>query len=230
MYAARSCVIVFILLLLSRLFLNRRKRGMPCPLCQFPSSRATCVQLESGISQIRSEYFSLPLTMITHRHRKPSEWGQNTEDLMRLHQSRVGWVRAWKNESECNADWLNFGLIWGGKPIGKNCACCPATMRVLESVPGVEIAGFSLLRAHGQIDAHTDKLHADNRTFHLGVHIPGSSFLAVEDSYTPEDRKKVRWIYHAVGHAFCFDSRERHWAVNEASADRVVLYVDVRVR
>merc|ERR1712185_766224 len=82
-------------------------------------------QLEDGFLAIRDEYMALPLRMISKRHRKPSEWGQNIHEWIEVHKRGIGWVYAWKNETEANTQWLNFGLVFGGRPIGQNCSLCP---------------------------------------------------------------------------------------------------------
>lgn len=184
-----------------------------------------CALLRRAYPDVRAEFEALPRAMITTRHRSPHEWGggPNIHDLMELHRYSTGWMYAWKNATEPNHDWQNFGLVFDGRPIGRNCELCPRTMELLANIPGLEIAGFSLLRAHGRIDAHTDKLHPRNRTFHLGIYGQGHSILHIQQGGS------VRTLRQSEGEALAFDSRQMHWVHNAHDDIRVVLYLDVRI-
>ncbi len=41
--------------------------------------------------------------------------------------------------------WTVFGLVAFGKPLAANCARCPRTAQLLQSIPGMSMAGFSAL-------------------------------------------------------------------------------------
>lgn len=182
-----------------------------------------CQKLRDAYPRIRDEYSALHHDLITQRHRSPNEWGSgdNIRDLVELHRRSTGWMYAWKNSTEANQGWLNFGLVLDGRPMGRNCELCPFTMRVLKDIPGVRIAGFSLLKPKASIEPHTDKLHHRNRTFHLGISMSDDCYLFVKH------RRKIRRLRQTEGEAIWFDSRQVHWVDNPHQQCRTVLYLDV---
>ena len=67
--------------------------------------------------------------------------------------------------------WKSF-VLWGyGLRSEENCARCPETARLLERVPGLLSALFSVLDPHCHIPRHTGLTKAII-TGHLGLHIP----------------------------------------------------------
>lgn len=181
--------------------------------------------LRAAYCAVRAEFDALPQTMITERHRSPREWGTgvNVKSLLTLHARETGWMYAWKDAVNPNLDWKNFGLVFGGSPIGRNSSLCPRTMQVLQTIPGLEVAGFSLLLPRGRIPPHVDRLHPRNRTFHLGIRIGGCSVLEIA---TPHLKYRFR---HFEGSTLMFDSRCQHAAINAHDDVRAVLYLDIRM-
>ena len=63
--------------------------------------------------------------------------------------------------------WKAFGLYAFGKRLSANCELCPDTTRLVESVPGMQTAGFSRLGSQAHIRPHSG-LERGVLRFHLG--------------------------------------------------------------
>lgn len=185
-------------------------------------------QLETRADAILSELRALPRQLLSQRARSRYDWGPERDAHIReMHRDGIGWLRAWNpiDDSE-NADWLNFGLVLHGRPLGRNAEACPVTVATLLSLPvPVLVGGFSLMRPHTVIHKHTDRNVATSRSVHLGVDVPGSDDCLL----TVHEPSGIRQMVEKRGRAFAFDARNPHWAVNFASEDRTILYVDVDV-
>ena len=145
--------------------------------------------------------------------------------LKRVHREKTGWIYAWNPINNLkNEDWLNFGLILNGEPIGRNAELCPFTSDVLSSLPiPVVVGGFSLMRPHSVISKHTDINTPTTRSIHLGLDVPGTDDCML----TIHEGAQIRHEVEKNGRAFWFDARNPHWAVNMTAFDRIVLYLDV---
>lgn len=167
----------------------------------------------------RDELNDLPRTLITEKHRAP---GSVDEGMLALHSTSTGWMHAWDVRGGSHSMWLNFALVFDGRPVGKNSEACPKTMALLTRIPGLKIAGFSWVKPHGVIEEHTDdNLGPMNRTWHVGLCVPAKCYLAVR---TPSH---VKTFPHSDGDVVTFDARNPHWAVNFSDEDRFVLYLDI---
>lgn len=186
------------------------------------------LQLEARADAILGELRALPRQLLSQRARSRYDWGPEQDThIWDVHRDGVGWLRAWNpiDDSE-NADWLNFGLVLHGRPLGRNAEACPITVATLLSLPvPVLVGGFSLMRPHTVIHKHTDRNIATSRSVHLGVDVPGDDDCLL----TVHEPLGIRQIVEKRGRAFAFDARNPHWAVNFASEDRTILYVDVDV-
>ena len=123
----------------------------------------------------------------------------------------------WPERGIYKGRWDVYG-IYGvdGQRIEGNARKCPETARIVESIPNMRTAGFSMLAPGCQISPHkgyTDKV----LRCHLGLIVPdGDCHLRVgETTYTWE-----------VGSAFVFDDRLIHEAWNLTDSPRYILLVD----
>tara|TARA_B100000768_G_scaffold34614_1_gene33217 strand:- start:86 stop:754 length:669 start_codon:yes stop_codon:yes gene_type:complete len=176
-------------------------------------------------ARIREELQRIPSTLITSKGRKKNDWGGGIpKEIMELHQQKTGWIQAWSTRNDSvNPDWLNFGLVIGGRNVGLNCELCPFTMSVLSRIKGLVTAGFSWLRPGALIGKHTDYLSDTNETVHLGLIVPsGECFLSVY-----EDDKTITTHEEENDKVIHFNSRKPHWAVNFSDTDRIILYLDI---
>ena len=101
-----------------------------------------------------------------------------------------------------------------------NCERCPETTRLVEHVPGMQTAMFSILAPGKHIPPH-DGPYKGVLRYHLGLLVP-----------EPEDRVGIRvggqpatW---AEGESLVFDDTFVHEAWNDTDGTRVVLFVDFK--
>ncbi|MBB3802264.1 beta-hydroxylase [Xanthomonas arboricola] len=114
--------------------------------------------------------------------------------------------------------WKKFYLTWYGSAHASATRLCPQTVALLQQVPGIRGAMFSLLPAGSELSLHSDPLACSLR-YHLGLATPGS-----EACYIRVDGQRVVW---RNGEDFVFDETYPHDAVNGSHADRLILMCDV---
>ena len=113
--------------------------------------------------------------------------------------------------------WKAFGLYAFGRRIAANCDLCPETVRLIESVPGMQTAGFSRLGPGAHIRPHVG-LDRGVLRCHLGLHVPPECELRVGS----ETRG---W---GEGEILLFDDTSEHEARNRSDSARVVLLLDFK--
>ena len=112
--------------------------------------------------------------------------------------------------------WRSF-FLWGyGYPVDENLVRCPATARLVELVPGLNSAFFSILAPGTHIPDHRGVTKA-LITCHLGLIVPkdGDVRMRIDD-------RIVRW---AEGETLVFDDTYNHEIWNDTDGTRVVLLV-----
>lgn len=114
--------------------------------------------------------------------------------------------------------WKKFYLKWYAAPHPSAQRLCPETIRLLEQVPGIRAALFSVLPAGSQLTQHADPLACCLR-YHLGLETPNSS-----NCFITVDGVELAW---RDGQDFVFDETYPHHAKNETDASRLILMCDV---
>lgn len=114
--------------------------------------------------------------------------------------------------------WQTFFLTGIGMDCRANAAHCPATMRLLRTIPNVKTAFFSILAPGKHIPAHRGAYNGLLR-LHLGLQVP-----------EPNERCRVRigdriHQWHE-GEVLIFDDTFDHEVWNDTDGYRVVLFVD----
>jgi len=115
--------------------------------------------------------------------------------------------------------WTTYVLCWFGQWLEFNAARCPRATELVRQVPGVEIAGFTVMHAGTHIPAHRGPAKA--LRYQIGILVPdppGSSRLRVGDEV----------IEHAEGKSLLFDDRTEHEAWNDSDHDRYVFFIQLR--
>jgi ornithine lipid ester-linked acyl 2-hydroxylase len=114
--------------------------------------------------------------------------------------------------------WKTLWFYAYGVRADDNCARCPETVRVLQKIPGMKSAMFSILAPRKHIPPHRGVYKGVLR-YHLGLIVPG-----------PEGSCRIR-----VGNDVCcwkegksliFDDSHEHEVWSDCDSHRVVLFVD----
>lgn len=119
----------------------------------------------------------------------------------------------------CQDDgWKTYWLSGIGMDCSANRAQCPATTALLQQVPGLRTAFFSILAPGKHIPAHRGAYNGVLR-FHLGLKVP-----------EPNENCRIRianqWHHWREGEALVFDDSFQHEVWNQTEGERVVLFID----
>jgi ornithine lipid ester-linked acyl 2-hydroxylase len=115
--------------------------------------------------------------------------------------------------------WKTFFLYGYGFKSEPNCARCPRTTALLEQVPGMTTAFFSILSPHKHIPDHRGPYKGVLR-YHLALKIPEPT----EACRIRVDGEYATW---QEGSSLLFDDSYEHEAWNDTDGIRVVLFMDV---
>ena len=115
-------------------------------------------------------------------------------------------------------DWKILMLYAMGERPAANRSLCPGTCSLLDDIPDLFQAFFSILDAGKSIPPHTGPYRGYLR-YHLALKVPRRN--------PPSLRLKDQWYVWQEGKAILFDDTHCHEVVNNADDDRVVLVIDV---
>ena len=116
-------------------------------------------------------------------------------------------------------NWKTFFLFGFGIKASLNCSICPFTTSILESIPGMKTAFFSVLSPRKHIPAHKGIYKGLVRS-HLALQVPGNPgdcVMRIEDQQ----------IFWEEGKVIVFDDTREHEVWNNTDEVRVVLLLDV---
>jgi aspartyl/asparaginyl beta-hydroxylase (cupin superfamily) len=115
--------------------------------------------------------------------------------------------------------WKTFFFYAYGVRVDGNCRHCPATTRVVESLPGMKTAFFSILAPRKHIPAHRRPYKGVLRA-QLGLVVP-----------EPKERCRIRvadqFGYWEEDKVMIFDDSYVHEVWNDTTGVRVVLFLDI---
>lgn len=114
--------------------------------------------------------------------------------------------------------WKTYVFYGYGAWVDANRAECPQTSALLEQVPGLRAAMFSILAPGKQIPPHRGP-YAGVLRYHLGLRVPDPARCGIRVG-----RDVAHW---AEGQSLLFDDSHDHQAWNDADELRVVLFLDV---
>ncbi len=117
-------------------------------------------------------------------------------------------------------DWRTFFLFGFGYKAEVNCSVCPETTRLIESIPGMTTAFFSILNPGKHIPEHRGVFKGFLR-YHLGLKVPQQAECC---------RIRVNGItaHWQEGKGMLFDDTYPHEVWNDTDETRVVLLLDVK--
>ena len=113
--------------------------------------------------------------------------------------------------------WKTFFLQGFGHKVEKNRALCPETAKVIDQIPGLLTAFFSILHPGKHIPAHRGIFKGIVRT-HLGLIIPKNGECKM--------RVNREFIHWQEGKPVFFDDTYNHEVWNNTDGIRVVLLID----
>jgi Aspartyl/Asparaginyl beta-hydroxylase len=111
------------------------------------------------VSKVEAEWMKIPReleTLMVRREKIP-----NFQDISEAQKSLT--------EGE---HWKTFWFYLYGKKVDENCSHCPETVRVLQSIPDMKSAMFSILAPRKHIPEHRGMYRGVLR-YHLGLIVPG---------------------------------------------------------
>ena len=115
--------------------------------------------------------------------------------------------------------WKTFIFYGFGYRADKNCARCPQTARLLDNVPNIQTAWFSILAPGYHIPAHRGVTKGVVR-IHLGLMVP-------REREQCRMRVDDRLCYWEEGKCLVFDDTCEHEIWNDTDEQRAVLLLDV---
>jgi aspartyl/asparaginyl beta-hydroxylase (cupin superfamily) len=113
--------------------------------------------------------------------------------------------------------WKVFMLYAMGVKPEENRARCPVTASLLDQVPDLFQAFFSILEAGKSVPAHNGP-HLGYVRYHLGLIVPKEN--------PPSIRVKDQIYTWKEGEGVLFDDSWNHEVMNQSTSDRVILLVD----
>lgn len=130
------------------------------------------------------------------------------------HQDIIETIAAISNDDK----WLNHFFYIYGQRFDKQCDECPDTARLLQNIPGMKTAFFSILSPGKKIPPHRGPYRGVVR-YHLPLLVPrhGECGIRVGDETAPFQE----------GVAIMFDDTYEHEVWNNTDETRVVLFLDI---
>lgn len=116
--------------------------------------------------------------------------------------------------------WKTFFLYGYGVKVEENCARCPRTTELIERVPGMTTAFFSILSPGKHIPPHRGPYKGVLR-YHLGLKVP-------EPAEKCRIRVANRIVHWEEGESMVFDDTYNHEVWNETDGERAILFLDVK--
>jgi len=114
--------------------------------------------------------------------------------------------------------WTRFYVKWYDAPLPSAQRLCPRTVELVQSIPSVNAAMFTVLPPGGTLGRHRDPFAGSLRC-HVGLRTPNDDRCAIW-----VDGERYSW---RDGEAVVFDETFIHWAENATENPRIILFCDV---
>jgi len=139
---------------------------------------------------------------------------EHPEDIPTFHQLSPDQKRISKGNN-----WKTFAFYIYGRRVDDNCALCPRTAAVLDALPGMRTAMFSILAPRYHIEPHKGPTRAVVRA-HLGLKVPKDW----QNVWIRVDDQILNW---KEGEVVLFDDTYEHEVRNDTDETRAVLFLDI---
>jgi aspartyl/asparaginyl beta-hydroxylase (cupin superfamily) len=114
--------------------------------------------------------------------------------------------------------WKTLIFYDHGRRNAKSCSRCPRTAEIIERIPGMVTALFSILGPHAHIPAHRGPYNGVLR-YHLGLMVPRDGRCQIR-----VDSDLASW---EEGKSIIFDDSFRHEVLNDTDEYRAILFLDI---
>jgi hypothetical protein len=121
-------------------------------------------------------------------------------------------------EPDSNSAWRVYGLKAFGNKMPLNSSFAPCTSALVESVPGLSLAGFSILKPGAHLRPHQELPGTTCIRSHLCLHLPPSGGCVIR-----VDKYARTW---ARGEWLLFDGTAEHEVFHHGDTERAVLLLD----
>jgi len=144
------------------------------------------------------------------------------EEILRYREALPSFHDIAEDASTISQDdnWKTFFLYGYGEKAENNCARCPRTTELIERVPDMTTAFFSILSPGKHIPPHRGPYKGVLR-YHLGLKVP-----------EPAEKCRIRVADEVVhweeGESMVFDDTYNHEVRNETDGERAILFLDVK--
>jgi beta-hydroxylase len=146
---------------------------------------------------------------------------QELNEVMKDRENIPNFLEVSPDQKKIDAEqgkWKTFFLYGYGYKIENNINRCPETSKLVEKIPGMKTAFFSILAPGKHIPPHRGP-YAGVLRYHLGLIVP-----------EPKNEIKIRvgndYSHWDEGKSLIFDDTYEHEVWNNADNYRVVLFVD----
>lgn len=142
---------------------------------------------------------------------------QQEKSIPNYHDLDSGQYRI-SSEVDATKHWKIFVLYsFGCKPL-HNRSLCPKTTALIDKIPNLNQAFFSILAPGKSIPAHCGPYHGSLR-YHLGLIVP--------QTHSPSIRVKNTIYTWKEGESMMFDDSYEHEVYNKSFGMRVILLIDI---
>lgn len=117
------------------------------------------------------------------------------------------------------AKWKLFVLHWYGEDNQENLKQCPITARLLQQIPNMRVAMFSIMSGGNFVAPHRGPYRGALR-YHLALETPSDA----ENCFIMIGGQKHAW---KAGEGVLFDDTYKHYVMNNTTDRRIVLFMDI---
>jgi hypothetical protein len=158
------------------------------------------------------------------------DW-KDSEEYVQTIKNKYGWINGWADNKNKygNSKWFNYGLLYYSNKFEENIKMCPRTMELLEKIKSyINICGFSLMTSGCIIEPHTDDtgIKYNSLALHLGLNIPEPNETC--KLVIKNNKNEYTNIIESNGKMFIFDASYEHYAMNQSTNNRLILYIDFK--